>query len=131
MEKITNVVALEMAINALATVDGFDSEAITKLQNIKASYLKKSSTPKKPTANQVANEGLKSEIIAILGTCERMTVTEITKSLNGDYTSQKISSLVRQLVSNGCVARTEEKRKAYFSLVTEDSAQYLDREITV
>jgi predicted transcriptional regulator len=47
------------------------------------------------------------------------TVTEVIKSVPecADLTNQRVSALLRQLVDAGKVKRTEDKRKAYFSLV--------------
>lgn len=71
----------------------------------------------KPTATQKANEELKAVILDLMNE-EKATITEITKRVNGekdtDYTPNKISALVRQLVGEGKVERIEEKRKAYF-----------------
>lgn len=113
MEKMTNVSALTLAIATLSSVEDFNAEAIQKLENIKASYEKKSKAEKKPTQAQLDNAKLKPQIVALLN--EPMTVSQIAKVLPGDYSSQKISALVRQLVAEGSVIRTEEKRKALFS----------------
>jgi predicted transcriptional regulator len=46
------------------------------------------------------------------------TVTEIIKEIPecAELTNQRVSALLRQLVDRGEVVRTEDKRKAYFSL---------------
>ena len=46
------------------------------------------------------------------------TITDIIKSVPecADLTNQRVSALVRQLKDEGKVVRTEDKRKAYFSL---------------
>lgn len=79
--------------------------------------VKKNSTggERKPTATQKENVGIKASILEVLEN-GALTVTEITKALDGDYTNQKVSALVRQLVAEGSVTRFEEKRKAYFKL---------------
>lgn len=51
-------------------------------------------------------------------------------------TNQKLSSLVKKLVDFGEVVRTEEKKKAYFSIAveeeeTDDPNQFLNREVRV
>lgn len=71
---------------------------------------------RKLTATQKANEGVKEAILEVL-TDGQKTVTEIVKALEGDYTNQKVSALVRQLIADGKVERIEEKRKAYFKAV--------------
>ena len=80
---------------------------------------KKNSADKKPTAQQVANDGLKQSIIDGMEKGKLYTITDLIKSIPdcADLTNQRVSNLVRQLVSEGKVVRTEEKRKAYFSKV--------------
>jgi hypothetical protein len=79
---------------------------------------KKNSAEKKPTAQQTANEGIKSAIVEGMEKGKLYTITELIKSIPtcSDLTNQRVSNLVRQLVAEGKVVRTEEKRKAYFSL---------------
>ena len=79
---------------------------------------KKNASEKKPTAQQVANEGLKDVILEVLkSNGGLMTITDIQKSAEelADLSNQRISALVRQMVDAGEVIRTEDKRKAYFS----------------
>ena len=80
---------------------------------------KKNSAEKKPTAQQVANAGIATAIIEAMEPNRLYTVTEIIKSVPAcaDLTNQRVSALLRQLVEAGKVKRTEDKRKAYFSLV--------------
>ena len=79
----------------------------------------KNSAEKKPTAQQTANEGIKTAIVEGMEPNRLYTVTEIIKSVPAcaDMTNQRVSALLRQLVEGGKVKRTEDKRKAYFSLV--------------
>ena len=78
---------------------------------------KKNSSEKKPTAQQVANEGIKSAIVAGMTPNRMYTITEIQKEIPecAELSNQRISALIRQMVGNEIV-RTEDKRKAYFSL---------------
>ena len=80
---------------------------------------KKNSAEKKPTAQQVANASIATAIIEGMEPNRLYTVTEIIKSIPqcADLTNQRVSALLRQLVEGGKVKRTEDKRKAYFSLV--------------
>jgi hypothetical protein len=77
---------------------------------------KKNSAEKKPTAVQVANEGLKSAILNFMVEGQKYTITDLMKSVPelADLSNQRVSALVRQLKDSGSVIRTEEKRKAYF-----------------
>jgi hypothetical protein len=80
---------------------------------------KKNSADKKPTAQQTANEAIKTAIVTAMVEGVKYTITDLLKVVPecADLTNQRVSSLVRQLVDEGRVVRTEDKRKAYFSLV--------------
>ena len=80
---------------------------------------KKNSAEKKPTAQQTANEGIKQSIVDGMENGKAYTITDIIKSVPAcaDLTNQRVSALMRQLVENGAVVRTEDKRKAYFTKV--------------
>ena len=80
---------------------------------------KKNSSEKKPTAVQVANEGIKSVIVETLAeNGGKMTISEMQKvnAELGELSNQRISALVRQLMNDEKVVRVEEKRKAYFKI---------------
>ena len=79
---------------------------------------KKNSSEKKPTAVQVANEGIKEAILEGMEVNRLYTITELQKNISAcaDLSNQRISALVRQLKDEGKVVRTEDNRKAYFSL---------------
>lgn len=79
---------------------------------------KKSASSKKPTANQLANESIKAEIVSGMEKDRLYTVTEIIKEISAcaDLTNQKVSALLKQLVDVGEIKKTEDKRKSYFSL---------------
>lgn len=79
---------------------------------------KKNASDKKPTAQQVANEGIKAAIVAGMTPNRLYTVTEIQKEIPecAEMSNQKVSALVRQLKDAGLVVKTEDKRKSYFSL---------------
>ena len=79
---------------------------------------KKNSAEKKPTAQQTANEAIKSAIVEAMEANRLYTVTEIQKSVAecAELSNQRVSALLRQLKDDGVVVRTEDKRKAFFSL---------------
>ena len=80
---------------------------------------KKNSSEKKPTAVQVANEGIKAVIVETLAkNGKMMTISEMQKANAelGELSNQRISALVRQLMNDEKVVRVEEKRKAYFKI---------------
>ena len=80
---------------------------------------KKNSAEKKPTAQQVANDGIKSAILAGMEEDKAYTIGDLIKTIPecADFTTSKVSALVRQLKECGAVVRTEDKRKAYFTKV--------------
>lgn len=111
MEKTTNVKALAYVL------ENYDlpTEIHAKLEKMKVQFEKKNSAEKKPTANQIANEGIKNLILEVIGNSS-LTITEMQK-INGELaelSNQKISALLKQMVENGSVVREEIKRKAYF-----------------
>ena len=79
---------------------------------------RKNSTEKKPTAQQTANDGIKTAILDNMAEGAKYTITDIIKTVPecADLTNQRVSALMRQLKEAGLVVRTEDKRKAYFSL---------------
>ena len=79
---------------------------------------KKNSAEKKPTAQQTANDSIKVAILDNMEEGKKYTITDLIKTVPecADLTNQRVSALVRQLVDDKVVVRTEDKRKAYFSL---------------
>lgn len=80
---------------------------------------KKSSQGKKPTANQMENEGFLEIIQNILqGSDKAMTISDIQNANEELPTSnQRMSALMKKLVESGVVEKTYEKRKPYFKWV--------------
>ena len=80
---------------------------------------KKNSTEKKPTAQQTANEGIKTAIVEGMEPNRLYTVTEIIKEIPecAELSNQKVSALLRLLKDECKVIKTEDKRKSYFSKV--------------
>jgi hypothetical protein len=80
---------------------------------------KKNSTDKKPTAQQTANEAVKTAILDGMEVNRLYTITELIKEIPecADMTNQKVSALVRQLVDADLMVKTVDKRKSYFSLI--------------
>lgn len=91
-----------------------------KLVSMKASLEKKSnkSGERKPTKTQIANEGHKAVILANMEHGRLYTITEIAKEMpfTEELSTQRVSAIVKQMKDAGSILRTEEKRKAYFSI---------------
>lgn len=80
---------------------------------------KKNAADKKPTAQQVANQSTQDAIYEGMESGKLYTITDLIKTIPecADMTNQRVSALVRQMVLDGKVERTEDKRKAYFKKV--------------
>lgn len=78
---------------------------------------KKSGAKKKPTANQIANEGIKETILTVLGT-DGMTASEVLTASDEfcGMTNQKISTLLHQLVKDNKVVNYKDKKQSLFKL---------------
>lgn len=78
-----------------------------------------SGSDKKPTANQLENDRLKSIIVNFLtDTGNAYTVTELIKACEdlAELTNQKVSRLANDLVDENKIVKFSEKRKTYFKV---------------
>ena len=121
MKKLTNVLALEMVL-AMEEVK-LNQELVEKLTKMKEQFEKKnnSGTGKKLTKTQIENEEIKAQILEVL-TSEPKAIKELqaeNESL-AEYTNQKLSALLKQLVGENKVERIEEKRVAKFKKVVDN-----------
>ena len=82
--------------------------------------LSRKSGSKKPTKTQVENEGIKDTIVEVLGEIAPATATAIATDPRVGVSNQKVTALLKQLVTDGRVVRTEDKGKALFSVVVEE-----------
>ena len=94
-----------------------DAELVAFIEHEIELLDKKNSSEKKPTAQQTANESIKAAIVAGMTPNRLYTVSEIQKEISecAELSNQRISALLRQMIGKE-VVRTEDKRKAYFSL---------------
>ena len=113
MTKMTNVKAIDFV---LTNCSNLPEDVVAKLTAMKASFEKKSSAERKPTPTQMENQGHKEAILNALSSGEKMTITDLMKPELGELSNQRVSAIVRQLTLSGEVVRTEDKRKAFFSL---------------
>lgn len=107
-----------LAIPAVAENDALKAFVEHELELL----AKKNSAEKKPTAVQVANEGIKSAIVEGMEPNKLYTITDIIKSIPecAELTNQRVSALVRQMYdcAEPVIERIEEKRKAYFRVIS-------------
>lgn len=81
--------------------------------------LAKKAGTKKPTKTQEANVGVKNTIVDTLAQAGKaLTVTEIigTGALPEGTSNQKVTALLRQLVDEGAVTKTTEKKVSRFAV---------------
>ena len=132
MMKLTNKIALEIALNAVENsileswsytqgedrLDVSKTEALDKLTKMMEQLDKKAGAEKKPTQRQMDAEQEAQALLAELREAGKaMTVSEMIAELPSckTFSNQKVSALIRKLGT--AVERLEEKRKAYFKAV--------------
>lgn len=74
---------------------------------------------KKQTETQKANEGIKEQIVSALGEFGKaVTISELQAfdSELGQYSTSKLSALMRQLIEADLVVKTADKKRSVFSL---------------
>ena len=98
-----------------------ENKAMVDFINHELELLEKKNASKSTTLTkeQKANVELKDQIIEEMVEGKCYTISDMQKELPccAELTNQKISAMVRQLMAEGKVKRTEDKRKAYFSKV--------------
>ena len=81
---------------------------------------KKNAGDKKPTAKQMENDAVKQVILdEMTANPDKLyTVTDLIKGVPelADYSNQRISALLRQMINANGVERIVDKRKSYFRL---------------
>ena len=126
--KKMNMVAKYDAIKAMLngeSVEGFSvADALEFLDGRIELVNKKNANAngeRKPTKTQLENEGIKAVILSVM-TDKPTTITDLQKHSAelADFSNQKVSSLLTQLVKSGEVVRTEVKGKAHFALATKE-----------
>ena len=81
---------------------------------------KKNAAERKPTPKQVENAGFKAEIVAFMEPDTLYTSADLTKSVPAltaaGISGSRVTAMLTQLVNEGKLVRTEEKRKGFYSL---------------
>lgn len=80
---------------------------------------KRSSGNSKPTAKQAEQDAMREKILAFLRENGTSTATDIQNALS--ISNQRVNGLMRPLVKSGEIIRTEDKKKAYFSVAVPES----------
>jgi DNA-binding transcriptional ArsR family regulator len=92
-----------------------DHEDIVEFCNHEIDLLSRKRSTTKPTKTQRENEGIKERILATL-TEEPMTIGEINAAMETEYSPQKMSALLKQLVDTKKVIKDTIGKVPYFSL---------------
>ena len=116
--KMTNRIALTYALDNLPDAPADVREKLSKMIE---QLDKKNASPKKLTAQQEKNEGIKADLLDFLSDHEGegFTVSDLLKQVpacEGD-SNQHVSALMRALVLSGAVEKYTEKRRTYFRVV--------------
>lgn len=81
---------------------------------------KKNSAERKPTAKQVENAGFKSDILAWMEPATQYAAADVVKGVPSivaaGLSANRVTAMLTQLVNDGAIIRTEDKRKSYYSL---------------
>lgn len=137
-KKMTKKDWFAVLVGIVEASDYADKDGAKAFIDRERELLDKKSGKSKETKTQKANAEIKAVILEVLAEQEKpvtisdlladerlATYTEETKdgSKQVKMTNQKLSSLVKQLKDDKQVIRTEDKKKAFFSLPVEDVAE--------
>lgn len=121
----TKVTKKDNFIAIRGILEGVNRPDLVQVIDHEIELLERKASSRKPTKSQVANAELTEALLEVLEeSFDSLTILEIQdrderlKALEDGtpISNQRISALLRPLVKNGTVIRTEEKRKAKFSL---------------
>lgn len=113
----------ELFKNAIAVIETSSAEnkaELIKGLNHEVELLqRKASTPRKPTKTQQENEGFKSAIVEYLTKADTLkTIKEMQSEIEGfsELSNQRITHMLTDLVKNGTLTKTYEKKVPYYSI---------------
>lgn len=92
-----------------------DSDELTSFINHEIELLDKKNLTKSVKVLEKDKE-IVSKILEVLQDNKNLKCTEIAKTLEYEYSAQKISAMLKKLVDSGKVERTTEKRVSYFNI---------------
>ncbi len=108
--------------NALLNIDAVknDADLVAFIEHEIELLDKKNTAERKPTPKQVENAGFKSEILAYMKQGTLYTSADLTKSVpalvEAGISANRVTAMLTQLVNDGAVVKTVDKRKSYYSL---------------
>ena len=114
MEKMTKREMFEMIKGVCA-----NDTRIVEFCEHEIELLNRKSSKSTQTKTQIENENIKVAIVNALNEIGRpVTITELQESNAemSNYSNQKLSALLKQLVESNQVVKTVEKKKSYFTV---------------
>ena len=108
--------------NALLNIEAVqnDPALVEFIEHEIALLDKKNSAERKPTPKQVENAGFKADIVAYMEPGVQYACADIAKSVPSivaaGISMNRVTPMLTQLVDDGALVRTENKRKNYYSL---------------
>lgn len=113
-KKMSYVAAIQASLNGELT-----EEVTTRLNELIAQMNKRNNASSTaPTKTQKENMNIKDEILECMSVGGAHTISEwqeIAPAMK-EYSNQKLTALLNQLVADGKVVKTTEARKSYFQL---------------
>ena len=107
------------AVKAVLLANG-ETELADFIDGRIAQTIKKNSTERKPTAKQIENDGFKADIVAWMDNDATYAAGDVLKGVPSIVASgmsvNRVSALLTQLVNDGTLTKSVDKRKNYYSL---------------
>ena len=108
--------------NALLNIEAVknDADLVAFIEHEIELLDKKNTAERKPTAKQVENAGFKADIVTYMEQGVLYTSADLTKSVpalvEAGISANRVTAMLTQLVNDGAVVKTVDKRKSYYSL---------------
>lgn len=119
MADVTKMTQRDYYNEIIALAKANERDDLVEFAEGRIAILNKKKASSKMTKTQEENVAIKAILTEVVGTfAEGATVSEILKSDDRlvDFSNQKISALLRQLVDEGKVVKTTDKKKSIFSI---------------
>lgn len=116
---MANKITKRDRFNQLLTIEEISTnKGLVEFINHELELLEKKNGSGKMTKGQIENEKIKESVAEVLFNHGKAIQIKDLQNLSGmeNYSNQKLSALLRQMVKDGMVVRTEEKKVAYFSI---------------
>jgi hypothetical protein len=117
-KKMTKKQIFAGAIELLENIENVNVEIIEGLKH-EIDLLDRKNSKSTQTKNQVENENIKTDIVnALTEIAKPVTITELQSANEtmANFSNQKLSALLKQLVESNQVVKTTDKKKSYFTV---------------